>query len=571
MASIQNNYKEIVDSFGFGIIDKFNKVDTQFKDKVNFSDLEVERKRIDSFTKLEEGSTTGDAELIDARVGADGVTYDNLGSAVRGQVNVLNSKLTLSEAIKTSKIMIDEIAGSNGYVDVNGVFQPTNSFVTTDYTILNDVVGINAYVRLYDTILSISYYDKNKIFISGQKGVSSTPTLLSAIIPPNAVYFRFSLLNTDPTQFVEVTTSSVIKNKNEILELNNICNNTISPSTIEVMIANIDGTNGYVDINGVFQPSGGWITTKAIPCNDILSIRIKVNQYNTVMYVSFYDEYQDFISGTIGEQGEVFNGLITIPSNAIYLKMSFITSITSQYYEITYDTLKSKFNKYNNDNNQLYNKIMTSTGDSISTTTSQRPYSGFAKMVALKNQMTFESKAIWGATLPLNEHSSGSILNTIQNMRSDADYIVLSGGVNDWYHIQAGREELGVITQGYDETLNTNTFYGALESMCKTSLEKWIGKKIIYVITHKPLDLSTEKLAIVDTYVEGMKKILNKWGIPFVDLYNTMPSLFLPYLKDLYTTNGNAIYNGVGDGLHPNKDGYITYYNPKVESLLKSI
>lgn len=52
---------------------------TYIIDKATKLEVDVERKRIDSFTKLSEGSTTGDAELIDGRVGEDGVTYDNIG------------------------------------------------------------------------------------------------------------------------------------------------------------------------------------------------------------------------------------------------------------------------------------------------------------------------------------------------------------------------------------------------------------------------------------------------------------------------------------------------------------
>ena len=47
--------------------------------------IEVERARINNLVKMEEGSTTGDAELQDIRVGADSVTYPTAGEAVRGQ------------------------------------------------------------------------------------------------------------------------------------------------------------------------------------------------------------------------------------------------------------------------------------------------------------------------------------------------------------------------------------------------------------------------------------------------------------------------------------------------------
>lgn len=49
--------------------------------------------RMDTFTSLSEGSTTGDAELQDIRVGANGVTYPNAGDAVRGQYSQLKEDL----------------------------------------------------------------------------------------------------------------------------------------------------------------------------------------------------------------------------------------------------------------------------------------------------------------------------------------------------------------------------------------------------------------------------------------------------------------------------------------------
>lgn len=57
------------------------------------NDIQTQKSRIDSFTALQDGSTTGDAELIDARIGADGITYANLGSSIRSQFNDINDNI----------------------------------------------------------------------------------------------------------------------------------------------------------------------------------------------------------------------------------------------------------------------------------------------------------------------------------------------------------------------------------------------------------------------------------------------------------------------------------------------
>lgn len=69
----------------------YNVKDTTARNQAatNAANIAIQTSRIDNMASLPSGSTSGDAELIDIRVGADGVTYADAGTAVRTQVDGL--------------------------------------------------------------------------------------------------------------------------------------------------------------------------------------------------------------------------------------------------------------------------------------------------------------------------------------------------------------------------------------------------------------------------------------------------------------------------------------------------
>lgn len=73
----------------------FNTYKTEINNVVTTQNarLSVLEGRMDEFASLPDGSTSGDAELLDIRVGGNGITYPSAGDAVRGQYNELSERM----------------------------------------------------------------------------------------------------------------------------------------------------------------------------------------------------------------------------------------------------------------------------------------------------------------------------------------------------------------------------------------------------------------------------------------------------------------------------------------------
>ena len=112
--------------------------------------------RMDTFSTLTEGSTTGDAELADIRVGANGVTYPSAGDAVRGQFSELSDELKDYMGIINIRWIL-------GYVNIStGVIYPTN-----DNGIHTNFIPVTPNERIYVVPTSLSGYSSHAIFYTG--------------------------------------------------------------------------------------------------------------------------------------------------------------------------------------------------------------------------------------------------------------------------------------------------------------------------------------------------------------------------------------------------------------------
>lgn len=146
--------------------------------------LSVERERIDNIVALPEGSTTGDAELLDIRVGADGVTYDSAGAAVRGQFDKLtHENCGINKVCKTNLFDISTIT-EGGYVGNDGGVVSSKHFMT-DFIECNpgDVIRIITNGAFYEPKGNIvACYDAAKQFIK-TRNIGYPVTITNSQVP----------------------------------------------------------------------------------------------------------------------------------------------------------------------------------------------------------------------------------------------------------------------------------------------------------------------------------------------------------------------------------------------------
>ena len=219
---------------------------------------------------------------------------------------------------------------------------------------------------------------------------------------------------------------------------------------------------------------------------------------------------------------------------------------------------------------KIYGKKLAVDGDSI--TNGQGYKGGYAKIIGDRYHMTVQNNAVNGGTLAKGTKTSTGddrhwICNGIANLDSDADYILISGGINDFFN----SVPIGTLTVNkYNSPLDDTTLIGAVERICRELIERFATKKIGFILTHSANDWyrknssgvasTTENLT---NYHDAIISALNKYSIPYCDLY--MNSCFSTEITSLkkYTANN--------DGIHPTEEGYKLFYVDKIVSFLETL
>lgn len=437
--------------------------------------------RMDTFTSLTSGSTTGDAELKDIRVGSNGITYSSAGSAVRGQYNQLNYDL--------SYLKNNELIGllKNEYVEVNSntVYVPFSfkhgDVITVSTIDGNDFSDNTVYIDFYnDSNEFISFMGVNKTFGNSRTitYANSNITKIKCRDNTNNRVFRVSKPNTSKklnfeSSGLNINDSNFDLNDckpNLIYTISAMCNNSPGVGTCFTFARNAGAVDTYVQF---------FITTK----ND-LHTRYK-------RYGGEWTKWEEYAKANFNYSAKL----------SIFDKIGVVG-----------DSFAS---------GEIYRPDGTLIGDNYKIS--------WLQQLARRNGFTgfnFSGGGMSTRTWLTSERGLTKL-----NSSDICDLYILALGINDYYGL--GESYLGTEN---DITTKADTFYGNYAKIIEAIQAKSSTSKLIMLdIAIRNNESSTNK-TLINKFNNAIVKIANHYNIPVAYQNNNR------YFKlDLYR---NSMYHG---------------------------
>ena len=206
--------------------------------------------------------------------------------------------------------------------------------------------------------------------------------------------------------------------------------------------------------------------------------------------------------------------------------------------------------------NKLYGKSLFAAGDSVAFGFGSGGKS-YADIIAEKNKMSMKKVAVSGTTFAKRDGMTNSILEQVQMMDKLYDYVLIEGGFNDYFQKNKG-VSIGTMPKNMNSSRDDKTTYGALDSICLWLKQNYPASKILFVVPHKIMTIT----GVIDSefypYLQAIRDVCEKYSIRYADI--ALKGGCTPFYQEFRDTYFS------GDGIHPNLEGYESFYVPVIES-----
>lgn len=297
--------------------------------------IAVLESRMDTFASLPDGSTAGDAELTDIRVGASGYIYPTAGDAVRDQVSGMFRALAPLPIFTTLQ--------DGYYKGADGTYISNVEFAcTTEKLAVQNIIDVSISNPTYEFFLS--FYDTSENYIGYSAWSSDRVTIKN-----NTAFFNISIRNVTHTT-INANQYPVIRNA---ISVNAWTDNTLGikykaadAGAVDIALSQINNMmrnrittipfysvpNAYINAEGEMAPGYLYSATNYIRISAFETVefkRIALTGASPLIYsCTFYDDNYNVISNVraVGSQAE--RGYLPgfyksrVPINAKYARFS---------------------------------------------------------------------------------------------------------------------------------------------------------------------------------------------------------------------------------------------------------
>ena len=518
------------------------------------SDLAVERARIDKIVALSEGSTTGDAELQDVRIGADGVAYLSAGTAVREQFKNIGAK---EESLRKELSRYNGIltSGFSGVIQ-SKTFDYKFCLIHTKNGYVSNSGNIEELPKYNYSVYKFDIPSNARYVVFEQDSDWSMPTYCGVIAKKDGTFHPISSLESYGYKLNITDCDYILLNIDESGKMGfdhftvwfNPQSQVFDTNKIACDLTKVVGTNQYVH-DGVYtefsKSSFGHISE--IKVESGYSYYLKETAF--IYYGCCFDESGQFLgniemgnnNAMIFAQKTAYAHVNISPDAYVYAEVAEVHS------EIALSNVLNKPYAFKEKTAVFYGDSITSgvySGDGALKTTQECYVKHFAEKVGFTS---YKNNGVSASCFATNIGSTTSILTKVTQDGNigDYDYIFIAGGTNDFGN--------NVVLGAYDSG-DTTTVCGALIALMKHLKESITDKQEVVFIL--PINRSSENNA----------KNNAGWTL----------SEYRKVIYDLALENGFSVVNGADfgfptnhsdekrkpllyDGLHPTLLGHKQY------------